>query len=124
VKTVISLREHHDDLPLLGGTRLKYVRIPMDSWHPEEGELVLFLKELDRALKDPNSRPVFVHCSQGRDRTGYGIAAYRMVFENWTPEDAIHEMFDFRFNTIWFRSPAFLQKMDVERIRKLMQLAP
>lgn len=36
-----------------------------------------------------------------------------MVFENWTPEDTIHEMFDFRF-----RNPAFLQKMNVERIRK------
>lgn len=124
VKTVISLREHHDDLPLLAGTKLKYLRIPMDAWHPEEAELVLFLKAVERASKDPDGAPVFVHCAEGRDRTGYSIAAFRMVFEDWTPEDAIHEMFDFRFNTIWFYNPAFLKNLDVERVRKLMQMAP
>ena len=124
VKTIISLREHHDDLPLLGGTKLKYLRIPMDAWHPEEAELVLFLKALESIVKDPGSAPLFVHCAEGRDRTGYSIAAYRIVFENWTADDAIHEMFDFRFNTIWFRNPGFLKNLDVERVRKLMTLAP
>lgn len=123
-KTIISLREYHDDLPLLEGTKLKYLRIPMDAWDPEEAELVLFLTALERILKDPASAPVFVHCAEGKDRTGYAIAAYRMVFENWTPEDTIHEMFDFRFNTIWFRNPGFLKNMDVARVRTLMRLAP
>lgn len=124
VKSVISLREFHDDLPLLEGTGLKYLRIPMDAWDPEETELVLFLTELERILKDPDRTPAFVHCAEGKDRTGYSIAVYRMVFENWTAEDAIHEMFDFRYNTIWFRNPGFLKDLDIPRVRKLMQLAP
>ncbi|WDT74184.1 MAG: dual specificity protein phosphatase family protein [Candidatus Manganitrophus sp.] len=123
-KTIISLREHHDDLPLLERTKLKYLRIPMDAWDPEEAELVLFLTQLERILKDPDSAPVFVHCAEGKDRTGYSIAAYRMLFENWTADDAIHEMFDFRFNTIWFRNPGFLKNLDIERVRKRMQRAP
>ncbi|MDC4224832.1 MAG: dual specificity protein phosphatase family protein [Candidatus Manganitrophus sp.] len=123
-KTIISLREHHDDFHLIGGTKLNYLRIPMDAWDPEEAELVLFLTALERILKDPDSTPVFVHCAAGKDRTGYAMAAYRMVFENWTAEDAIHEMFDFRFNTVWFRNPGFLKKMDVARVRTLMRLAP
>jgi len=123
-KTIISLREYHDDLRLLEGTRLKYLRIPMDAWDPEEAELVLFLTALERILKDPDSTPVFVHCAAGKDRTGYAMAAYRMVFENWTAEDAIHEMFDFRFNTVWFRNPGFLKEMDIARVRTLMRLAP
>lgn len=118
VKTVISLREHHDDLALLEGTSLKYIQVPMDPWRPEEPELVQFLKAVDRLLKDPNRTPIFVHCSQGRDRTGYSVAAYRMVFENWTASDAIHEMFDYRFNTIWIYNPKFLRRLDVPQIRK------
>ncbi|MBI3802278.1 MAG: dual specificity protein phosphatase family protein [Nitrospirae bacterium] len=124
VKTVISLREFHDDLPLLKGTKLKYLRIPMDPWRPEEEELIQFLKAVDAALKDPDGAPVFVHCSLGRDRTGYSIASYRMVFEHWAAEDAIHEMFDFRFNAIFFYNPRFLKKMDVERLRTLVQFKP
>lgn len=124
VKTILSLREYHDDLPLLNGTRLKYLRIPMHAWNPEEAELVLFLKALEKILKDPQSAPVFVHCAQGKDRTGYSLAAYRMVFENWTADDAIHEMFDFRFNSIWFNNPTFLRDLDVRRVRTLMELAP
>jgi len=124
VKTILSLRAHHDDLPLLGGTKLKYLRIPMHAWDPEEAQLVLLLNVFERMFKDPDSRPVFVHCEEGRDRTGYSVAAYRMVFDGWTPDDAIHEMFDFRFNAIWFRNPTFLRRLDVERVGALMKLAP
>lgn len=123
-KTIISLRERHDDLPRLEGTRLKYLRIPMDAWDPEEAELVLLLTALEKILKDPDRAPVFVHCAEGKDRTGYSIAAYRMVFENWSVDDALHEMFDFRFNTIWFRNPGFLKRLDIERVRTQMQRAP
>lgn len=124
VKTVVSLREHHDDADLIEGTRLKYLRIPMDAWKPEEAEVVLLLETLERTLKEPERRPVFVHCEQGKDRTGYGIAAYRMVFEGWSADDAIHEMFDFRFHPFWFYNPVFLKNLDVERIRRLMTRAP
>lgn len=123
-KTILSLREHHDDFSLLKGTRLKYLRIPMHAWDPEEAELVIFLKALERILADPESRPVFIHCAEGKDRTGYSVAVYRILFEDWTAEDAIREMFDFRFNAIWFRNPAFLRRLDVERVRTLAGRAP
>lgn len=96
----------------------------MDAWDPEEAELVLLLTALEKILKDPDRAPVFVHCAEGKDRTGYSIAAYRMVFENWSVDDALHEMFDFRFNTIWFRNPGFLKRLDIERVRTQMQRAP
>ena len=124
VKTVLSLRDEHDDFSLLDGTKLRYLRIPMHAWDPEEVQLVLLLKVLEKVLQDPDSWPVYVHCAEGRDRTGYTIAAYRMVVENWTANDAIHEMFDFRFNAIWFHNPAFLRQLDVERVRALVKRAP
>jgi len=119
-KTIVSLREHNDDLPLLQGTKLKYVRIPSHAWDPEEAQLVLLLK----ILANRDHWPVFVHCAEGRDRTGYTVATYRMVVENWAVDDALHEMFDFRFNTIWFRNPTFLRRLNVDKMRHLVSLSP
>jgi len=127
VKTVISLREYHDDydhFSKLGGAQVKYIRIPMYAPNPDKAQLVVLMKVLEKVLKNPESSPVFIHCAEGRDRTGYSIATYRMVFEGWTPNDAIQEMFDYRFNAIWFRDPKFLKKLDVNNIKTLMSLAP
>ncbi len=111
VKTVINLRHNHDDFDKLKETNIRYLWIPMRSWHPEEEDLVLFLSALRRAFADPNLWPVFVHCAEGKDRTGYAIAAYRIIEEQWEAEDAIHEMFDFRYNTIWLGNPRFLRDL-------------
>jgi len=119
-KTILSLREHHDDWPLLKGTQLKYLRLPSHAWDPEEAQLVLFMK----ILNDPKNWPVFVHCAEGRDRTGYSVATYRMAVESWTVDDALHEMFDFRFNALWFRNPTFLRKLNVAEMRERVLRAP
>jgi hypothetical protein len=47
-----------------------------------------------------------------------------MVFDNWSADDAIHEMYDFRFNTVWFRNPTFLRNLNVETMHRLVALAP
>jgi protein tyrosine/serine phosphatase len=36
-----------------------------------------------------------MHCWFGEDRDGMFVAAYRIVFDGWTPEEAIHEMWAF-----------------------------
>ena len=119
-KTVVSLRDQRDDWPLLAGTKLKYLRIPEHAWDPDEAQLVLLL----RIIEDPKNWPAFVHCAEGRDRTGYSVATYRLVVENWSVDDALHEMFDFRFNSIWFRNPVFLRKLDVAIMRRWVARAP
>jgi tyrosine-protein phosphatase SIW14 len=119
-KTIVSLRDRHDDLPQLAGTKLKYLRVPAHAWDPKDAQIILVL----RILQDPKNWPVFVHCAEGRDRTGYVVATYRMIIENWPADDAILEMFDFRFNTIWFRNPAFLRDLNVEKMHQLVKLAP
>jgi len=122
VKTIVNLRYDHDDLPFLAGTKLRYFRIKAHAWHPEEEDLIKFLK----VLKDEKNWPVFVHCAAGKDRTGYSVATYRIVVENWTADDAIHEMFDFNYNPIWFANPSFLRDIEKDReiIRKKVMQAP
>jgi tyrosine-protein phosphatase SIW14 len=127
VKTILNLRSDHDDLKSLRGTKLKYLRIPMRAWDPGQGEvaqLVLVMTTLDRLRHDPERWPVFIHCAGGKDRTGYSVATYRMVFENWSPNDAIEEMFDYRFSTVWFRNPAFLRGLDIDDLRAHIKRAP
>jgi protein tyrosine phosphatase (PTP) superfamily phosphohydrolase (DUF442 family) len=130
VKTVISLRDEHDDyddFAKLGGAKtLKYIRIPMHAWDPDQAQLIVLMNVLDRALKDPASYPVFIHCAEGKDRTGYSVATYRMVSQepHWKANDAILEMYDFGFNEIWFRNPSFLKSLDTNNFNTIKNLAP
>jgi len=114
VRTVVNLRSDHDDAPLLADTRLDPVRIEMHAWDPDEDEVVAFLQ----VAQDPARAPVYVHCAQGRDRTGYCIAVYTMVVEGWGADEAIAEMAAFRFNSLWLRNKTWLRDLDVERIRE------
>lgn len=120
VMTVVSLRKFHDDCALLKGTNLKYIRIPANGFYPEEENIVKFLK----VVEDPDNWPVFVHCSRGGDRTGYSVAAYRMVNENWNSDDVIAEMFNFHYHSIWFTVPGFLRRLDIERVKEEVKVAP
>jgi tyrosine-protein phosphatase SIW14 len=115
VRTVINLRHDHDDFPKLQGTSIEYLWIPMRAWHPEREDMVLFLSALRRALADPKRWPVLVHCAEGKDRTGYAIASYRIIEQHWSTDDAIHEMFDFHYNPVWFGNPAFLRRLEHDR---------
>ena len=127
VKTIVNLRSDHDDLDLLGDTNLKYIRIPMRAWNANQGndaQLLLVMMTLRDLLKNPDCCPVFVHCAAGRDRTGYSVAAYRQVFQDWKADDAVAEMIDFRFNTLWFKNPGYLRKLDVTKMHALLRRAP
>ena len=55
-KTVIDLRhdsDDYEDFSMLGGTHLKYLRIPMRPWNPDQAQLVILMKVLERTLKAP-----------------------------------------------------------------------
>ena len=119
-KTVVSFRHDHDDLALLKGTRLKYLRIPSYAFHPTEEHVLQFLK----VIEDPANWPVYIHCAQGRDRTGYNTAAYRMVFQGWRADDAIQEMNSFHFNKIWVGNPGFVKTLNPERLKAKLKTVP
>jgi protein-tyrosine phosphatase len=38
------------------------------------------------------AKPLVIHCWHGSDRTGIVCAAYRIVFQDWTPAAALDEM--------------------------------
>jgi protein tyrosine/serine phosphatase len=65
-----------------------FVNIPMGKEAPTSRQVALFLSTLAGA----RSRPVFVHCQHGADRTGCMIGIYRVVVQRWPFAKAWAEM--------------------------------
>jgi protein tyrosine/serine phosphatase len=116
LKTIINLRSFHSDRDEIAGTGLSYEHIYMKAWHPEEKEVVRFLK----IVTDPRRAPVLVHCQHGADRTGTVIAVYRIAVQGWSKAEAIREMTGggFGFHQVWGNLPRWIQKLDIDRIKR------
>jgi protein tyrosine phosphatase (PTP) superfamily phosphohydrolase (DUF442 family) len=115
VKTIVDLRFGHSDKEILGDANIAFEHIPMLAWAPKEDDVVRFL----RIVTDKSRQPVFVHCQHGADRTGMMCAAYRVVVDGWTKQQAIDEMTngDFGFHAIWTALPKFIENLDVEKVK-------
>jgi protein tyrosine phosphatase (PTP) superfamily phosphohydrolase (DUF442 family) len=115
VKTIVNLRSSHSDKKILGKSQIATESIPMNTWHAEEEDVVRFLK----IVTDKKRQPVFVHCEYGADRTGTVSAAYRVVVQGWTKQQAIDEMTKggFGFHSIWSNLPEFIEKLDVDKVK-------
>jgi protein tyrosine phosphatase (PTP) superfamily phosphohydrolase (DUF442 family) len=118
IRTVLNLRSLHSDAGLVRNARLRFVRIPMLAHDIEEQDIAAAL----RVLVDPDARPLLVHCRHGSDRTGVVVAAYRIVVEGWSKEEALRELREggFGFHEVWGGIPRFLREMDVPRMRLLV----
>ncbi len=115
IKTIVNLRSFHSDRDEIGQTGLGYERMYMKAWHPEEEEVVRFLK----IVTDPKRTPVLVHCQHGADRTGTMCAVYRLAIQGWTKEEAIKEMTEggFGFHSIWKNLIYWINGLDIEKNR-------
>jgi protein tyrosine phosphatase (PTP) superfamily phosphohydrolase (DUF442 family) len=97
VKTVIDLRSSDYDPeegPLVTSAGMHYVRIPMTTHTaPTAEQIATFLS----IVNDPARQPVYVHCVEGRHRTGVMTAVYRMSVDHWTADQAFDEMKHYKF---------------------------
>jgi protein tyrosine phosphatase (PTP) superfamily phosphohydrolase (DUF442 family) len=116
LKTVINLRSFHSDRDATIAAGLAYEHIFMKPWHPEEEDVVRFLK----IATDPRRTPVLVHCKHGADRTGTMVAVYRIAVQGWSKVEAIREMTQggFGFHPIWSLLPVWVQMLDIDRIKE------
>lgn len=115
VKTVVSLRAFHSDRSDTDQAGLGYEHLYMKTWHPEEEDVVRFLK----IATDPARAPVLVHCQHGADRTGTMAAIYRVVVQGWTKQAAIEEMTGggFGYHTVWKNLPPWIEKLDIAALK-------
>ena len=86
VKMVIDLRSDGDvksvEADLVSRAGMKYVRIPMTTRTAPTSEQVSQFLAL---VTDPANQPVYVHCVEGRHRTGVMTAIYRMTVDGGRP---------------------------------------
>jgi protein tyrosine phosphatase (PTP) superfamily phosphohydrolase (DUF442 family) len=115
VKTVLNLRSRHSNRDICGADSLTLMQIRMSPWDVTENDIVRFL----RVVTDQKRQPVFVHCQHGADRTGVMCAAYRVVVEGWTKQQAIDEMTcgGFGFHWIWGNLPKLIERLNVDNVR-------
>jgi tyrosine-protein phosphatase SIW14 len=78
------------------GMRLLF--IPGNGWSPPKDEQVA---EFFALVAERPQHKIFVHCWLGGDRSGVFLAAYRIAFDGWTPEQALAEMPRFRYHGFW-----------------------
>lgn len=119
IKTIVNLRRHHSDAPLIEGLGLALVEVPMNAGDFGEDDIVKALRAIQTAEK-----PVLVHCQFGSDRAGVVIAMYRIVFEGWTKEEALAELRDggFGFHAYYTNIPRFILEADPAAIRERLRV--
>lgn len=98
VRTVINLRNSHDDTARIAGTNLNYYEFPMGVTPLSDSASEQFFD----IVTDSSKTPVLVHCFAGSDRTGAMVAAYRIVVEQWSHDDAVEEMIHGGYGFKWF----------------------
>jgi len=117
IKKVISFRAFHSDSEILAGTGITMQRIPINTWNIHDEDMVAALKALRNVEQDG---PVLIHCQHGADRTGLVSALYRVLYQGWTKEQALDELEHggYGFHTIWQNIPRYLQRVDIEQLRR------
>jgi protein-tyrosine phosphatase len=98
IKVIISLENDKDiveeealQFHKIGG--IKVVNFPMnDSNTPRPSSIQLLGISYIILENAQLHRNVYVHCRRGIDRTGYAIAAYRILVNKWSPEKAYSEV--------------------------------
>jgi protein tyrosine phosphatase (PTP) superfamily phosphohydrolase (DUF442 family) len=91
VTTVLDLRrpEEHStsgEAKLVESAGMRYVNVPMTGWETPTATQIAQVS----AVMDTGG-VVFVHCKQGRDRTGTVTALYRIEHEGWANDRAYAE---------------------------------
>ena len=67
-----------------------------------------------------HNHKVLIHCYHGSDRTGASVAMYRIIFENWSVNDALNEMKHggYGFHPIWGNIEKLFTPENIKWIRE------
>lgn len=100
IRTLLIVREGDservaEEIAYARAHDLNVVHIPVKSREPIPDEQV---SEFFRCVDEPANRPVLMHCSAGRHRTGYLCALYRLERQGWTLDRAVDELLSFKFD--------------------------
>ncbi|WP_172279442.1 tyrosine-protein phosphatase [Chryseobacterium sp. LAM-KRS1] len=114
IASILNLREGHTDH--VGGTNYagNLYNVPMNASSVSDVEIIKALRIIKTAPK-----PIDVHCAHGSDRTGVTMAMYRIIFQNWSKEDATEEMTEggYHFHSQYTNLIDYIRDVDVDYIK-------
>ena len=122
IRSVLNLRENNSDKDEIDAVNKRWnhaitlYEIPLDTGKITEEDLYKILTVIRDAPK-----PLLIHCWHGSDRTGCAVAAYRIVFDNWSVEDAISELMKPEYGHhkhIYTNIPELLRRADWQKIKE------
>lgn len=122
IKTVITFIKK-DDRKWLGESQknINLIKYPVHADRVDDDDVLDVLKMIKQSEE---KGPVLVHCKHGQNRTGLFIAMYRVVVQNWTKEQAIHEMIQGIESTEEDdveEAMAYIKEANVRKIRKALK---
>jgi len=131
VRTIVNLELLHVDQRVFSQAKLaspgryEVVYFRISDWEPNavlapallDGHVAHFL-----AVVDDQPKPVYVHCRSGQNRTGVMVAAYRVIVEGVSADEAIEEMR--RYRGIWFKADSgYIRSLSPERREEIRRRA-
>jgi tyrosine-protein phosphatase SIW14 len=118
IREVLNLRNMYSDEDEAAGTTLILHRVETGAGDLTGDQITAALK----IIRDARG-PILVHCWYGSDRTGAVIAAYRVVMQGWSKDDAVDEMVNggFGFHARYDNLVELIRGLDVEQIKRELQ---
>jgi len=115
ISNVLSFRDHHADYKDAKGLGLTLHRIKMEAGEIKDEQVAGALRIIKSA-----KGPVLIHCWHGSDRTGLVSALYRILFQNWSKDEAIEELMKggYGYHSLYRNIPEYIRKVNTESIRQ------
>jgi tyrosine-protein phosphatase SIW14 len=120
IKEVLNLREFHSDKDGISDQNFLLHRIKINTSSISEEQIITAL----RIIKNRKG-PILIHCWHGSDRTGVTIAAYRIIFNNWSKAQAVDEMTNGGYGyhaKIYAELIEFVENLDINNIKQALNL--
>ena len=118
INEVLNLRQYHsDERYQTDGVTLH--RLKWATGKVTEQDIIDALSIINQAKGS-----LMVHCWHGADRTGTVIAAYRIVFQDWSKQQAIDEMINggYGYHAIYDNLIELLHEMDTEKVKAALAI--
>lgn len=115
IRNVLNLRDHHKDDAKAKGAGLTLYRVEMSAGRITTDEVVTALRIIRLS-----EGPIVIHCWHGSDRTGTVSALYRIIFQNWSKNEAIEELMQggYGYHAMYKNIPEFIRAADIDAIKR------
>ena len=120
IKTIINLRyftRTGDKKIFTNKEGIYLINHPLLTWRIKAPEIAQTLKLIREQQK---KGAVLVHCYHGADRTGIMVAMYRIIYHNWTINEAKQEMLQgpYGYHSVWKNLEALFTEQTVNEVRQ------